>query len=99
MARCKGFCGSVLHRTALLVKLMPESKPKPAFKPLGACVGAFVLCPNLFLRDMGTARERTEACGEKAQAQWDIDLGHSVRCGQCGTLAYPGDTLVEVVGA
>jgi hypothetical protein len=98
MVKCGGYCGSCLHRVALLVTPLPQPIPEPVIKELGACVGKSVKCPKAFLRNMGTALERTELCNEKAQAAWDIDLGHTVKCPQCGVEAYEGSTLVEVVG-
>jgi hypothetical protein len=98
MVKCSGFCGSVLRRVAELVTVRPVPEPEPVIKALGACVGQFVKCPRSFLRDMGTALERTEICGAKSRAAWTLDEGHIVDCPQCQIQPYPGDTLVEVIG-
>jgi hypothetical protein len=97
MVKCGGFCGSVLHRIALPVSLRPQPEPEPVFKSLGAAVGSMVKCPRVFMRDMGTALERTELCGARAKAAWTLDEGHVIACPECQVQAYPGETLVEVI--
>jgi hypothetical protein len=94
LAKCQGYCGSVLRRTAELVTVMPESVPKPVIKSLGAVVGKTVLCPNELRLPDGDSRP----CGREARATWDQDHAHAVVCPDCGVIPYPGATLVEVVG-
>jgi DNA-directed RNA polymerase subunit RPC12/RpoP len=94
LVKCTGFCGSVLRKVNEPVTVLPESMPKPPVKTLGAAVGQFVLCPRTIdLPDGGN-----RVCGARGQAAWTIDEGHMIACPQCGSRAWPGDTLVEVVG-
>lgn len=92
LAKCQGFCGNMLRRTKEEVTLLPESIPVPVVKPLGTIVGHFVLCPMEDPQPDGGKR----VCGVKAQAEWNQEDAHIIRCPVHGKRPYPGDTQVEL---
>jgi Zn ribbon nucleic-acid-binding protein len=80
--KCKGHCGTKLHKAVTPATVLDSRPDGPRLLMLAAAVGRFVACPR---------------CRQKARAVWRDDVGHAVDCTTCGVKSTDAGDVLEVL--